>query len=1204
MSWVIDDVPLSTLAFNISNRSAGWKVPSKRGENLTIPGRNGAQWLPNKAFDQGALTLNMWVNGADPETGELPTERTMYQQARDNLDRLTALFAQSHRLLQVTQISGAAYGLQNVMTNPNFSTLAPTGPRTYRNVILNPAMRRTGQVTQAKNLYANPNVVTGQVPLWQPQFENLVPDPFAKLGRTASTGPSPGGANYWAPANYEAYAAGATLPASLWTTAANTTAAVQGSTGTDQANNPLGGTKLFRVILTAGLAANASLGIKPAFYIAPGYAPLVRFRMRRGMSGSTVRNVQIRLGSADSGGVAVTWSSWQSFAMPAYNSNAADWTNVVINPESVFINGTTTTNAILQFRTGEAWLTGDAFIIDQAITHIAGTDITGGYFGNTAGPFYDGDSGWGTYYNTAGNADTSSRWPLNMDTRWTRAIATGPTSAYWTATDRPYTDSSGTTLNFIAYGFITGGTQVFTQDLLSPTQSLPYTLAFNARALTGATCTVELLKKGTSDADYIAVGSVSVVGTATPAGTGQRMNGTVTTYVGPTYTPDAGDLFRLRVTVPVRTDGHPVFQFSQLNFHNSGSGAFSGDTANSVNSQYTWDGATANSRSIRSHRQGKRITGRHIVVSTIIPTGYTQALYTGEIICLADGDPSAVNLEQINLPATNRGLYARGIVLGALSPLVAAGTPNPSVRIDATFVDSGGTVLGVVSGTAVLLNVQVGSGGTFLPVTVSVPPESIPAGAVGVRISFVMVSPRLGTYIEISEIGVYDIGITPARLGMPEYFSNTATAIWLGPTDDAQSEYRITAPLGFTSGTAVPYPIANTLAAKSSLANQATVTIGHPLGATYPSARYLIGLQAASRAEDSNGTKVIGIPVLLAVGFYSQGTEVGTAAPYQLSGNEIFDYFQDTVDVPGDFDEIRFVFTAQPPVPSSITVEIKSIYLYDNTDLSPMPRLGGNGVANPDFNDALTFWGYSGAAPTAVSTTKGPGYLLGIDTRLSGNPFSVTPGDQLNVALWAADGLRSTLYWNAVLARRNLMPNPSFEAAYVGYAGGSALLARDTEWALNGLYSAKITPNGTLNYSAIYVFNPTDTGGSMTYLHLIKGHTYTISATIRITVPQTGTLDGYARSINVMTRRGGVNTAGAFVTAPNVPGVYRLSLTFTVPLDVQDIPIRLMNGSANSRRTGVVGLGTDRGGHLPHDRHQLAQVTVRGSRRSARLERR
>src|SRR3954466_10889077 len=117
MAWEIDGVALSTLAFNVVTRAAGWKVPAKRGENLTIPGRHGAQWLPNKPFEQGSLALTMWVNGAT-EDGLLPTERSSYQQCRDNLDKLTALFAQSHRLLEVTQISGSTFGLQNLMTNP------------------------------------------------------------------------------------------------------------------------------------------------------------------------------------------------------------------------------------------------------------------------------------------------------------------------------------------------------------------------------------------------------------------------------------------------------------------------------------------------------------------------------------------------------------------------------------------------------------------------------------------------------------------------------------------------------------------------------------------------------------------------------------------------------------------------------------------------------------------------------------------------------------------------------------------------------------------------------------------------------------------------------------------------------------------------------------------------------------------------------
>ena len=54
--WLVDGVDLSTMATNVRNRSAGFRTPGKRGENIEIPGRDGARWVPNKPASQGAVS--------------------------------------------------------------------------------------------------------------------------------------------------------------------------------------------------------------------------------------------------------------------------------------------------------------------------------------------------------------------------------------------------------------------------------------------------------------------------------------------------------------------------------------------------------------------------------------------------------------------------------------------------------------------------------------------------------------------------------------------------------------------------------------------------------------------------------------------------------------------------------------------------------------------------------------------------------------------------------------------------------------------------------------------------------------------------------------------------------------------------------------------------------------------------------------------
>jgi hypothetical protein len=142
--------------------------------------------------------------------------------------------------------------------------------------------------------------------------------------------------------------------------------------------------------------------------------------------------------------------------------------------------------------------------------------------------------------------------------------------------------------------------------------------------------------------------------------------------------------------------------------------------------------------------------------------------------------------------------------------------------------------------------------------------------------------------------------------------------------------------------------------------------------------------------------------------------------------------------------------------------------------------------------------------------------------------------------------------------------NTSFEDPYTGAAAGSAVITRETVWAADGVYSIKVTPAGSTS-SAAYPTGAGDAAGtSLARLGMVKGGTYTVSATIRVTAAQTGTLHAYARSISMITRApGGALTAFAqSPQAPNVPGVYRLKVTFTVPTTgIEDMTLRLYNGS-------------------------------------------
>jgi hypothetical protein len=105
-----------------------------------------------------------------------------------------------------------------------------------------------------------------------------------------------------------------------------------------------------------------------------------------------------------------------------------------------------------------------------------------------------------------------------------------------------------------------------------------------------------------------------------------------------------------------------------------------------------------------------------------------------------------------------------------------------------------------------------------------------------------------------------------------------------------------------------------------------------------------------------------------------------------------------------------------------------------------------------------------------------------------------------------------------------------------------------------------ITPSAGNNVSAMNIWT-TDT----TLNGLVAGSTYTVSATVRLASVQTGSLHDNARRIVV--HLGNSSPTPLFTTssqAPNTPGVYRLSVTFTVPPSATRAQIKLYNGSPNA----------------------------------------
>jgi len=181
-------------------------------------------------------------------------------------------------------------------------------------------------------------------------------------------------------------------------------------------------------------------------------------------------------------------------------------------------------------------------------------------------------------------------------------------------------------------------------------------------------------------------------------------------------------------------------------------------------------------------------------------------------------------------------------------------------------------------------------------------------------------------------------------------------------------------------------------------------------------------------------------------------------------------------------------------------------------------------------------------------------------------PTKVTSPDGILTAWSRGSGvLLRAAFTNTGAKRTNLATDPNFTWVDGLTSGGGATKTVDTSWKVSGTSSVKITPSGTDSASAVYAVSSANHAG------ILNGHTYTVSATIRVNKAQTGTLNANARKIVVGYRD--ANGADQFnyamsAAAANVAGtVTRLSVTATFPANMQYPYVRLMNGSANTADT-------------------------------------
>lgn len=135
-------------------------------------------------------------------------------------------------------------------------------------------------------------------------------------------------------------------------------------------------------------------------------------------------------------------------------------------------------------------------------------------------------------------------------------------------------------------------------------------------------------------------------------------------------------------------------------------------------------------------------------------------------------------------------------------------------------------------------------------------------------------------------------------------------------------------------------------------------------------------------------------------------------------------------------------------------------------------------------------------------------------------------------------------------------------AAMTFSGGGTSSVYQSTLWSSIG--SASLAMNATGASSNATWALPAGTTNGLTKMLMNAGQTYTISCFIYIAEAQNPTgLHALARSI-VLDVSSSSGTTTAFATseaAPNEPGVYRLSMTFTIPGNATNAVLRLVNGS-------------------------------------------
>jgi hypothetical protein len=104
-SIFVNGISLDTLAVALTDTSGLMVAPPRRGENRIVAGRHGRIFAHRKRFDEGEITLTLWVAGSLPD-GSIPGGSSALQEFEKRRDEVIRAFAADTVTIDYTPDSG------------------------------------------------------------------------------------------------------------------------------------------------------------------------------------------------------------------------------------------------------------------------------------------------------------------------------------------------------------------------------------------------------------------------------------------------------------------------------------------------------------------------------------------------------------------------------------------------------------------------------------------------------------------------------------------------------------------------------------------------------------------------------------------------------------------------------------------------------------------------------------------------------------------------------------------------------------------------------------------------------------------------------------------------------------------------------------------------------------------------------------------